>query len=99
MSDPVENAIAAEHSRQERALRDRRPAFTPGPWRIDEHLSMIVGPKGEPISGRANYALAAAAPDLYEVARAVVAAADKIGADGPGIGAARAALAKARGEQ
>jgi hypothetical protein len=39
---------------------------TPGPWRIDRHLGMIVGPDGGPISGEANYVLASASPDLLE---------------------------------
>jgi hypothetical protein len=39
--------------------------FTPGPWRIDRHLEMLVDSRGAPISGKANYLLCAAAPDLY----------------------------------
>jgi hypothetical protein len=37
---------------------------TPGPWKIDRHLGMLVGPCGEPITGEANYTLCSAAPDL-----------------------------------
>lgn len=81
--------------------------FTPGPWRrgqtgnlriygpdgMGEHSGVVAEVKSKNGHQTANAHLIAAAPDLYEALEEVIAA------TGYSNGKARAALAKARGEQ
>lgn len=73
-------------------------------FRPDHHME-VCGPvhgymysADEKAEQAANARLIAAAPELYEVARMVVEASEVAGFSGPLGDAARAALAKARGE-
>lgn len=42
---------------------------TPGPWKVDRHLTMIVDANGAPIIGEDNWQLAASTPELLEALR------------------------------
>jgi len=88
-------------------------SYTPGPWTVDgvdngpgeRHLH--IGAEGRILSlasmnpthidTRANAALIAAAPDLYEALKAAVAHYEAIGITQPWFPQARAALASATG--
>ena len=88
---------------------------TPGPWSVAEtrhnYDTVIRGPRGEPIAltliagytkkeGTANSALLAAAPDLLEALKWMVLRTEEGGyPDGKCLEDARAAIAKATGEQ
>lgn len=87
-----------------------QPSWTPGPWRYDAEDRVIYGgPVREDIAQllnrhlerthAANARLIAAAPDLYEACRALVAAGagEAWDDDDPDLIQGRAALAKATG--
>ena len=80
--------------------------WTPGPWRVDGQwlmdadgatLGEILDPRAGPCAAEsdANARLIAAAPELYEALKAVVAIADRRTVE---FDAAHAALAKALGD-
>ena len=89
--------------------------YTEGPWSVAEtrhnYDTVIRGPRGEPIAltliagytkkeGTANSALLAAAPDLLEALKWMVLRTEEGGyPDGKCLEDARAAIAKATGEQ
>lgn len=75
---------------------EHRPVngHTPGPWKVDTHLSMLVDERGAPVAGEANWRLIAAAPDLLDALEACIASSP---IEDTVLAMALAACAKARG--
>jgi hypothetical protein len=101
----------------ERNVRERQMTHTPGPWRSGDRYNTVFGPpNGQPSpqtiatiqrGNEANARLIAAAPELLEVAKKMVADHDELSPTLIGmplnvanstIDAARAAIAKAEGK-
>lgn len=77
-----------------------KPGFTEGPWEVTGGNDVIIGSRyiNAPCDEDAN--LIAASPDLYAALEEIIADLEGCYADGePSVIKARAALAKARGEQ
>lgn len=91
--------------------KEQAAKHTPGPWKLDGVWGLVIGPKGQEIcaiharlpevpteQAKENARLIAAAPDLLEACRKLLAFLESTIIKGPAVDELRAAIDKAEGD-